>query len=185
MLEISNATQPAQKDQVRGLMQAFVAWHRQRHAEFLPLVDRYFDAGAFADELAHLPGKYAPPRGRLLLALSGGQPAGCVALRQIDAGTCEMKRMFVYPGYQGQGVGRALAQTVIAEAQAIGYTRMLLDTGPKQVEAQRLYQSLGFQRIEPYYPLPPELQSWLVFMALDLAAPGVGHHPAQPDHARS
>jgi GNAT superfamily N-acetyltransferase len=100
-------------DHVRALMRAFIAWHRQRHLEDLALIDSYFDAAAFEAELAGLPGKYAPPHGRLLLAMVGDQPAGCVALREIDGTRCEMKRMFVYPHRRGQGVGRALAEAVI------------------------------------------------------------------------
>src|SRR5689334_2452242 len=110
MLEIAEVTTAEQLDSVRDLMRAFVAWHRRRHGVDLALIDRYFDAPAFAAELAALPGKYARPRGRLLLAAYAGQPAGCVALRELAAGVCEMKRMFVYPQLQGQGIGRALAE---------------------------------------------------------------------------
>ena len=170
MIEIQHVTMPAQLDHVRHLFRAFVDWHRQRHQEDLQLIDQYFDVRAFEQELAMLPGKYAPPKGRLLLALHDGQPAGCVALRNIDARCCEMKRMFVYPCFQGQGVGRALAEALLLEARGAGYAHMYLDTSVRQIEAQRLYQSLGFKRIEPYYELPEKLRNWLVFMELPLAA---------------
>jgi GNAT superfamily N-acetyltransferase len=149
-------------------MRAFVAWHRQRHQEDLALIDAYFDAAAFETELASLPGKYAPPCGALLLATLDDRPAGCVALREIDADTCEMKRMFVREELQGHGVGRALGQAIIDAARAAGYRRMLLDTSFRQTEAQMLYHRLGFRDIPPYYDLPPDLRSWLVFMELPL-----------------
>lgn len=167
-LEIVTATTPQQLDSVRSLIRAFVAWHRQSHQEDLALIDRYFDEKAFEEELATLPGKYGPPRGSLLLASYAGQAAGCVALRKIDAQSCEMKRMFVYPQLQGKGIGRGLAEGIIQEARAIGYSTMRLDTSFRQVGALNLYRSLGFRKIDPYYELPLELQNWLVFMELKL-----------------
>ena len=168
MTEILNAIFPEQIEQARALMRAFVDWHRERHIEDRELINEYFTAKDFEEELASLPGKYSPPRGRLLLALHDRQPAGCAALHEIYARACEMKRMFVYPQFQGKGVGRALAETLIREARTIGYASILLDTSFRQAEAQGLYQSLGFKRIEPYYELPEELQDWLVFMELKL-----------------
>jgi putative acetyltransferase len=158
----------AQLDEVRGLMRSFIAWHRQRHREDIHLIDQYFDTVAFEEELASLPGKYLPPTGQLLLATSDGAAAGCVALREIDGSACEMKRMFVYPQFQGKGIGRALAEVLINEARGLGYTSMRLDTSIRQNEAKALYQRLGFQVIEPYYELPQELRNWLVFMELKL-----------------
>ncbi len=168
MLVISNATTQEQLNSVRRLMRAFVDWHRQRHEQDIALIDQYFDAGAFEEEVANLPGKYAPLKGRLLLATYAGQPAGCVALRAIDDETCEMKRMFVYPQLRGKGVGRGLAEAIVREAKTIGYSSMLLDTSFRQIEAQNLYQSLGFKQIDPYYEMASELKNWLVFMELKL-----------------
>jgi GNAT superfamily N-acetyltransferase len=168
ILKISNANTQEQIQRVRFLMHTFVDWHRQRHIEDHHLIDKYFDTKEFEEELASLPGKYSPPKGRLILASLDNQPAGCAALREIDARSCEMKRMFVYPQFQGRGVGRALAEKLIHEARKIGYASMRLDTSFRQIEAQGLYQSLGFKRIEPYYKLPKKLESWLVFMELKL-----------------
>ena len=168
MIKILNVITDDQLNHVRDLIRAFVAWHRQRHQADLALIDQYFDAKAFEEELATLPGKYALPKGRLQLALYDDQPAGCIALRELDTRICEMKRMFVYPELHGKGIGRALAETLIRDAQTSGYTRMQLDTSVRQVEAQNLYRSLGFKEIAPYYELPEELKSWLVFMELSL-----------------
>lgn len=104
----------------------------------------------FENELATLPGRYAPPRGRLLLARSDGVVAGCVALRPLTGNDCEMKRLFVRSAFRATGLGRLLAERVIAEARAIGYARMCLDTLPSMGRAQRLYEVLGFRDIEPY-----------------------------------
>ena len=155
---------PSELDQVRDLMRAFVAWHRARHAEDLHLIDEYFDEADWQAELADLPGNYAPPTGALLLATVGGAPAGCVALRDLGDGVCEMKRMFVYPGLQGKGIGRALGEAVLDEARALGYRTMRLDTSIRQSEATALYRRLGFRDIEAYYELPEALRNWLVFM---------------------
>ena len=104
----------------------------------------------FDRELAELPGEYAPPSGCLLLALDGSEIAGCVALRRIDAATCEMKRLFLRPAHRGKGLGRSLAEAIIHEARKMDYSRMRLDTLPSMREATVLYRSLGFETIEPY-----------------------------------
>jgi len=98
----------------------------------------------FGTELDHLPGKYAPPAGRLLVATDDTRLAGCVALRPIDDHACELKRLYVRPAYRGTGLGRKLAETVIAAARNIGYAKIRLHTLPVMKEAFQLYQSLGF-----------------------------------------
>jgi ribosomal protein S18 acetylase RimI-like enzyme len=108
----------------------------------------------FGAELAGLPGAYAPPGGRLLLARVAENVAGCVALRASAQGVCEMKRLYVRPETRGTGLGRALAEAAIGEARLIGYERMRLDTLPQMVEATRLYRSLGFREVMPYYASP-------------------------------
>ena len=166
-IDIRTPTTPAELDATRALIRAFVAWHRARHQQDLDLIDRYFDAAEFEEELARF-AKYSPPDGALLLASVDGRPAGCVALRRIDDTTCEMKRMFVDPAVQGAGIGRALAHSIMDEARRLGYTSMVLDTSIRQVEAQTLYRSLGFQPTEPYYDMDDDVRDWLVFMRRDL-----------------
>ena len=119
----------------------------------------------FTLELAGLPGLYAPPAGRLLLAIENGEPAGCVALRPREAGVCEMKRLFVRPAFRHRAIGRALAERIISEARLAGYCLMQLDTLPALENATRLYESLGFSRCPGYYDTPlPET----IFMELRL-----------------
>jgi putative acetyltransferase len=122
----------------------------------------------FGEELRALPGKYAPPAGRLLLATWEGQVAGVVAMRGLeDKGACEMKRLFVRPAFRGKSLGRVLAEELIAEARQAGYTRMRLDTIPGIMDsAIRLYRELGFREIPGCYSAPVRET---LFMELDLA----------------
>lgn len=122
----------------------------------------------FSAELAGLPGAYAPPHGRLLLALVEDTPAGCVALRPHGDRSAEMKRLYVRPERQGIGLGRRLAECAIAEARTLGYATLLLDTLPSMHSALRLYESLGFVRRPAYFPSPIAGNT---FMELRLAPP--------------
>ena len=108
----------------------------------------------FDAEVRDLPGDYAPPRGRLLLAMHDATPVGCVALRDAGAARSEMKRLFVRPSARGLGVGNALVSHVIDEARRIGYTEMVLDTLPSMADAQHLYEQFGFYDIAPYRANP-------------------------------
>ena len=111
----------------------------------------------FENELKNLPGDYAPPSGRLLLAEADGATAGCVALRPAGSGACEMKRLYVRPAFQGTGLGRRLAEAIISEARSSGYEKMMLDTLPAHMgRAVGLYRSLGFVETAPYYHNPVE-----------------------------
>jgi len=100
----------------------------------------------FGDELAGLPGAYAPPTGRLALAAINGQPAGCIALRRVDATRAEAKRLYVRPEFRGHGLGRALMEWVMAEARAAGYREIVGDTMPEMRNALTLYDRMGFER---------------------------------------
>ena len=155
MLRFIQAESPEQVGRARELFLEYAGWLG------FSLCFQNFD-----QELAELPGAYAPPRGRLLLASHEGEIAGCVGLRPLLDDACEMKRLYVRPQFRGQGVGRALAVRIVAEARAIGYGRMLLDTLPAQMgTAIAVYRSLGFREIEPYYNNPVE---GALFMELPL-----------------
>ena len=153
-MQVCQAATPEQIVAVRTLFQEYAAWLR---------IDLRFQG--FAEELASLPGFYAPPQGRLFLASSGDEPAGCVALRATGGTVCEMKRLFVKPAHRGQGLGRRLAEKAITEARSVGYSTMVLDTLPFMHDAIELYEALGFRRRSAYYdtPLPDT-----VFMELRL-----------------
>lgn len=109
---------------------------------------------SFDEELASLPGAYGPPRGACLVAVDGGQLAGLVALRDLGASACEMKRLYVRPSFRGRGAGRHLALAIIDEARHRGYHVMRLDTVASMAAAQGLYEALGFRDIPPYYDNP-------------------------------
>lgn len=134
----------------------------------------------FETELATLPGKYAPPGGRLLLACNGDHAVGCVALRPIDRERCEMKRLYVRPAMRGSGLGRTLAERICEEARAAGYRQICLDTLPSMQAAVGLYTDLGFVPVAPYVfnPLPGAL---FLGRALWPGAPSPGQRAARSD----
>jgi putative acetyltransferase len=142
-ITIEPASSSSQLAHVRTLFHEYAAWLS---------VDLCFQG--FELELASLPGLYAPPRGRLFLALAGAEAAACIALRPLDANVCEMKRLFVRPAFRRTGLGRRLAEHLIADARAIGYSFMRLDTLDHMAPALKLYASLGFRSCPAYYQTP-------------------------------
>jgi GNAT superfamily N-acetyltransferase len=133
--------------------------------EYVDCLDEDLDFQGFEDELDALPGRYAEPSGTVLLAFDRAGPAGCVALRPIDATVAEMKRLWVRPSCRSAGVGRALALAVERFAVTAGYSAIVLDTLERLRAATRLYESLGYRRTEPYYHNPLEAP---VFMRKEL-----------------
>jgi carbonic anhydrase len=120
----------------------------------------------FERELNNLAADYGPPEGRLLLATAGGEPVGCVGVRKLADGVCEMKRLYVRPLARGTGLGRLLATEIIGAAKELGYGSMRLDTLPSMKEAVPLYRSLGFKETEAYRYNPVE---GTIYMELDLS----------------
>jgi putative acetyltransferase len=138
---------------------------RKLFVEYADVLDVDLCFQGFQQELDGLPGAYAPPDGRLLLAINDEEPVGCIAVRNLSDGIGEMKRLYVKPTYRGKGLGRKLAEALIEEARTIGYRKMRLDSLAWLKEAVGLYRSLGFVEIPPYRynPLPEA-----VFMELEL-----------------
>ncbi|MGI8734615.1 MAG: GNAT family N-acetyltransferase [Pyrinomonadaceae bacterium] len=143
-MKIIQVQSPKDVQQVRKLFEEYVSWLG---------IDLCFQN--YEKELAELPGEYAPPSGRLLIAYADDQVAGCAALRDLGNGVCEMKRLFVRPAFRGARLGWNLAEAVLKEARGIGYKRIRLDTLPGKMDrAIAMYRFLGFKDIEPYYNNP-------------------------------
>ena len=155
MIDIFQARSATHIDEVRLLFREYETWLG---------LDLCFQG--FEDELRNLPGKYAPPEGRLFLALIDEKIAGCIALRKLENGICELKRLYLREDARGLGVGNLLVEKLVAEARQIGYRKMRLDTyPPKMAKAVKLYESHGFREISPYYANPPD---GVLFMELSL-----------------
>ena len=167
-IEIVRAETQEQIAHVRTLTREFVAWLRERYRNRPEQIDTYYDSDRLERELADLPGDFAPPAGRLLLSLVDGRAAGCVGFKRLDDQSCDVKRMFVRPEYQGLGIGGSLMRTLIGEAVAQGYRTMKLDTGDLQPEAISFYRSLGFEETTAYYDVPEALDGTMVFMEIAL-----------------
>jgi len=144
MIEILQAETGEQIEETRRLFREYEKWLG---------LDLCFQG--FEEELKHLPAKYAKPDGRLFLALVNGKTAGCIALRKLEKGICEIKRLYVRSEFRGLGLGQILIEKLIAEARLIGYEKMRLDTLPdKMLQAVKLYKSYSFTEIQPYYENP-------------------------------
>ena len=145
MTEIKPAIFPDELEHVVAILREYVA------SPSVSLAFQNYEA-----EFAALPGKYAAPEGRLLLAWKGQAVVGCAALRRIDGSTCEMKRVYVRPDARGENLGRRLIERILDEARVAGYSRICLDVLPEFSAAQRIYESLGFQPAAPvtFNPVP-------------------------------
>lgn len=157
MIEIKPAHFPKDLEHVVAIFREYVA---------SPSVSLGFQD--YEPEFASLPGKYAAPDGRLLLAWKSGAVVGCAALRKVDRSICEMKRVYIRPAARGEGLGRLLVESILAEARDAGYSRICLDVLPEFVAAQGIYESLGFRPAPPitFNPVPGTK-----FLGLDLISP--------------
>ena len=157
---IAQADSGEQLEAVRELMREYIAWTMSffgdpESAPTFHNIDR---------ELQDLPGVYAPPRGRLLLATHDGKPAGCVALRPIDRTTCELKRLYVRPAFRGHRIGNQLVAELMEEARKEGYTKMVLDSHRTMTAAHHIYRTTGFRDVETPADFPEQLKPEVVFM---------------------
>ena len=154
MIQVMDAEGEEGLGHARRLFRSYAAEFADSIAEALCF--QGFEAG-----IASLPGRYASPSGCLLLAMAGDSPAGCVAMRDLGGGDCEMKRLYVAPEFRGRGVGRLLVEQVIQRARQVGYRRMVLDTVPEMAGAIALYRSFGFVETSPYWECPVERTIYL------------------------
>jgi ribosomal protein S18 acetylase RimI-like enzyme len=166
MLNISQVNSEAQIEGARSLIREYTGWI------FTTLTNDSNNAPTFEgleEELATLPGIYAPPAGRLLLATQDGQPAGCVCLKRHDAITSELKRLYVRPAFRGQNIGEHLVKMLVEEARQAGYRRMVLDSHVTMKKAHAIYQGAGFKFVSAPEDFPVDLKPVVVFMELELS----------------
>ena len=161
---VTAASSPDEYVAFGRLITCYATWLRDRYESVPDLIAVVMAHQDLEAELAALSDKYGPPRGVVLLAEHDGELAGGVAFRDLEDGTCEMKRMYVLDDFQGRGIGRLLCQTLIEHASASGYQAMRLDTGFLNSEALALYAGLGFRERDAYAPCPPEIAGHLRFM---------------------
>jgi len=164
MLVVSQAESPSQIAAVEELLREYTTWAftleaGSEHAPAFQGLDR---------ELATLPGIYAPPKGRLLLATVDGRPAGCVCLKGNDAVTCEVKRLYVRPGFRGMKIGEQLIANLLEEARGEGYRRVVLDSHHSMKAAHARYEAAGFRRVSPPDDVPDRIKAIAIFMECEL-----------------
>lgn len=164
MLSISQVRAQSEIRDARDLLREYTAWAFTLEAGS----ERAPTFQGLEEELAALPGIYAPPTGRLLIAMHDGQAAGCVALKGHDATTAELKRLYVRPSFRGLDIGRRLVAALVSEARAMGYRRVILDSHASMTKAHELYEAAGFRRVGPPPGFPEELKAVVVFMELTL-----------------
>jgi len=168
MLEILPAESAMQYQQVRELLVEHIAWDTSQVSQLgldgQEALDFYYASG---DEV--LPGVYAPPEGRMLLATYSAKAAGCGAFHRMTQDACEMKRLYVRPEFRRMQIGRQLTQTLIVAAKEAGYVVMRLETTTFMDKAIAMYSSLGFKTCQPYYAIPESFRAITVFMQLNLA----------------
>jgi GNAT superfamily N-acetyltransferase len=165
MLTISQVNSEAEIVAVRELMREYATWA----FTLVPDSNKAPAWEGFDEELATLPGVYAPPTGRLLLAMQDEQPAGCVCLKGHDATTSELKRLYVRPSFRGQNIGQQLVKMLVEEAGQSGYRRIVLDSHISMKKAHAVYQEVGFRLVSTLDDFPDELKSIVVFMECDLS----------------
>jgi GNAT superfamily N-acetyltransferase len=164
-LAISQAMTPSEIEAVRELWREYTSWA----FTLAPGSDQAPTFRNLEQELATLPGVYAPPTGRLLLAVFGGRPAGTVALKGHDSATGELKRLYVRPGFRGKNIGQHLVASLLAEARACGHRRLILDSHYSMTKAHEIYMAAGFRKVAAPEAFPEELKPIVVFMEMALA----------------
>ena len=155
-MHIREASFPADSQNLKTVIHEYIAW-----------LDMDLSYRGFAQEMDAFDGLFTLPSGLFLMAVSGQEIAGCVGLLRHDAGTAEVKRLYVRPGFRGQQLGEKLITALVDRARQLGYARLLLDAVPQTVVAQQLYRAMGFEETAPYYPNPVPGTN---FFALSLAA---------------
>jgi putative acetyltransferase len=169
MLAISQVASASEVRDVQDLFREYTAWAFTLTADAVE-VPPTFDG--FEAELASLPGIFAPPTGCLLLATVDGRAAGCIALKSHDAATAELKRLYVSPTFRGQAIGQRLVAALIAQAREAGYRRIVLDSDLSMTRAHEIYLAGGFRKVPTPEGFPETLKPVVVFMEMDLEAPG-------------
>ncbi len=170
MVDVAQATTPEQIDAVRGLMREYTTWA----ASLDPATDEAPTFRNLEEELATLPGVYAPPAGRLFLATVDGASAGHIALRPHDSTTAEVKRLYVRPAFRGMAIGQRLVAAAVEAARTIGYRRLVLDSYHTMTNAHAIYRGAGFRDVDAPADFPRHLVPVVVFMEMTLESPGTG-----------